>query len=225
MVYAVSEIYKSIQGEGTSVGKITIFVRLYGCNLNCVWCDSQYACNGNEFKRMKLSDIVRIVREMNARNCCITGGEPLLNPKVINLIFAIQKLEEIDDIIIETNGSIPLGKYIEGRDKYDKLRFVVDYKLGTSKMSDKMYKKNYEMLCEKDEVKFVIACKEDYVEAINVINAIDFRAQLLFSPVINMLEPSELVNYMCAEKKSVLDNTRVSIQIHKYIWKDNIQGV
>ena len=210
----VCEIFTSIQGESTYAGLACTFVRLAGCNLRCVYCDTQYSYEGGI--EMSLEDIVNHVKLVGVNLVEITGGEPLLQEKDTHMLVT-HLLDEGHEVLIETNGSLNI-KEIDRR-----AVIILDVKTPGSCMSDKMDFSNFDSLRPSDEVKFVICDREDYEWAKNIISTFRLRdrAKLLFSPALGMLAPPQLARWIVEDRLEV----RLNLQMHKYIFGPDEKGV
>lgn len=209
MVYRVTEIFKSIEGEGKRVGTTCAFVRLAGCNLRCSYCDTCYSQHDSDGKLMDLDEIVAEVMGLGAKCVTITGGEPMLQDAI-----AIAKSLEWCECNIETNGSIPLPE------KPRNVFYTMDWKCGCSGMTDAMHTQNLRWLDESDVIKFVVGDGADLEQAKAVVET-GVRAIPYISPIYGMIEPKRIVEY-------VLDNdldARVQVQLHKVIWDPDERGV
>ena len=213
----VVEIFKSIDGEGKRAGLPTTFIRLYGCNLRCSYCDSQYAWSGNNYEEMSVDKILTAVKELGITSITLTGGEPLIHKDVKELL---SKLVECKfDVNVETNGTQDIDIY---RSISDDIWFTVDYKCNSSLVSDKMNEDIFKhQLKDKDVLKFVVGSDEDLKQALDVIKAYKPNAQIYFSPVFGF-DASKIVDFLLAEK---LYNCKVQLQLHKYIWDEDKRGV
>lgn len=215
----ISEIFLSIQGEGPNSGKPAVFVRTFGCPLMCSYCDSQYACKGNEFKRMTVDEIINTIREIGG-GCsyvCLTGGEPLLSENVSRLLTRLGKEKIYTDV--ETCGAIDIAKFRKGNNPY--VHFVVDYKCPSSNMEDKMLPDAFYALSNKDALKFVVGSDEDLFCALNVIDKYSPKCPIYFSPVFGY-EASKIVDFLLEKQ---LHHCKVQLQMHKYIWDKDKRGV
>lgn len=210
----LTEIFKSIQGETSFSGLPTTFVRLAACNLRCTWCDTPYS-----FKRgtpHTIDQILVRVRQNSCKHVCITGGEPLLQQEVYSLMSTLCDLDY--NVSLETGGSIWIRR-VDLR-----VHVILDIKCPGSGMHERNDWRNLSELRAKDEVKFVIKDKEDYLFAKNVCDKYDLlpRAKpVLFSPVFGVLNPQELVQWILDDNLPI----RLNLQIHKYIWCPNTRGV
>jgi len=209
----VCEIFMSVQGESTHAGRLCTFVRLTGCNLRCSYCDTTYAYD--EGVDYTMDELLREVRVHGAPLVEITGGEPLLQPETAEL--ARRLLDEGFEVLIETNGSVD----ISGIDPRAVL--VMDVKLPSSGMADKMMLENLDRLRPNDEVKFVIATREDYEQAKNMVfeRGLADKCTVLFSPAFGQMPPEQLVRWIREDHLPV----RLNLQIHKYIWGPERRGV
>ena len=226
----ITEIFKSIQGEGTRAGRPCIFVRFTGCNLRCTWCDTEYAFHGGQ--RMSVDDVLERVELLNhlpngesagVPLVEITGGEPLLQQEVYPL--ATRLLGAGYTVMVETSGERFIGKLPK-----EVIR-VVDVKCPDSGESGTFDIKNLEELNKRDEVKFVISSRRDYEFARDFTreHRLDDRVHdVLFSPVNEDphgkwqgLEPRQLVEWMLEDGLSV----RLGLQLHKLVWDPAARGV
>ena len=211
----VNEIFYSIQGESTYAGWPCVFIRLTGCNLRCRYCDTTYAYDQGE--DMALDFLVAKVEDFNCNLVEVTGGEPLLQNMTPSLISALIKNRHI--VLLETNGSQDIST-IDSR-----CIRIVDIKCPSSGMERATYWKNLEYLTAQDQLKFVIANREDYVYAKTVLsNPLVKRNEKLvvnLSPVFNEIELKELATWILEDKL----RARLHIQLHKYIWGENAKGV
>ena len=207
-------IFQSIDGEVNYYhqGRLTTFIRFSGCNLKCSYCDTKYALKEDCGKEMSVKDIFNEVEKIGCKNITITGGEPLLQQE--ELWKLVVKLKESDNykISIETNGSIIPSMFIRPY-----VSFVMDYKLQSSGMIDKMDIKAFKQLGSTDFVKFVIKDKNDFEQAIQVMkdikrNVLDIP-KFAFSSIHDVLDPRELITWMMIDK---IDGV-LNLQLHKYL--------
>ena len=217
--YNVNEIFLSIDGEGYRTGLPVVFIRLYGCNLNCSYCDTRYSCEKEEYREMSLYDILAQVLSYGVPRVTLTGGEPLIHPGVKDLIVSL--VANDIEVNIETNGAVDLDEFIEF--KYNsKVVFTMDYKCKSSGMEDKMILSNLEFLQPKDVIKFVVSNYNEMEKMEYILESSKCKAQPYVSPVFGAIEPSELVEYILDNK---LNNVKVQVQLHKIIWNPNMRGV
>lgn len=210
----VCEIFTSIQGESTYAGLPCTFVRLAGCNLRCLYCDTQYSYdNGIE---MSVADVIGRVKPAGVKLVEITGGEPLLQ-KEETLLLARGLLDAGYEVLIETNGS----RSIQDIDK--RAVIILDVKTPGSRMSEEMDFSNFDLLKPSDEVKFVICDRADYDWSKKMITTFGLtdRAKVLFSPALGMIQPSQLAGWVVEDRLAV----RLNTQVHKYIFGPDERGV
>ena len=203
----ICETFKSIQGEGKRIGAVTYFIRTAGCNLQCAWCDTQYAAFGG--KDMSVDELLELSKD--EREICLTGGEPLLQKDAPELIRRLSSAGKT--VVVETNGSVDISE-IQGIES-DKIIVSMDIKCPSSKMQDRMLFSNIPKLKEKDQLKFIISDESDMKYAVSVMKKYKPACESIFSPVGGMdLEPltEEII-------ETGLD-VRVLPQLHKIIWGD-----
>ena len=209
-MYRVTEIFKSIEGEGKRVGRPCVFVRLAGCNLRCPYCDTAYSQRDSDGHDMTLEGIVEDVRRLDTSCVTITGGEPMLQDAI-----SIARALDWCECNIETNGSIPLPE------KPGNVFYTMDWKCRSSNMTDAMVAENLERLDGDDVLKFVVGDAGDLEQMRTILKGHGTAAQPYVSPVYGKIEPKEIVEY-------VLDNNldaRVQVQLHKVIWDPDERGV
>lgn len=246
----IVELFNSIDGEGKRTGELTTFIRTFGCNLDCSYCDSLYACKveGSElpYTEMSIKEIVDKCKEYrennNTNNITFTGGEPLIAPDAPYLLQAL--CEEGFDVNVETNGAVDISKYFNkdtGKvlDKYNKnLWFTVDYKCPTSGMKDRMILDNFDVHTHTYHnvvYKFVVGSEYDLIEAEKIIKGYilvnqrgiePYNNLIYISPVFGQIEPKEIVQFM--QNHKLYDKytpIRVQLQLHKFIWSPDMKGV
>ncbi|MEB3100206.1 7-carboxy-7-deazaguanine synthase QueE [Ferviditalea candida] len=219
----IVEIYETVEGEGTRAGFPTIFVRLFGCNLRCVWCDTPYSYPpGKAEKVMTVREILESVRSYKSTHLCLTGGEPLMyGESSLQLLQALSGLEQLEDIHVETNGAIDLAPFLD-RIVSPKVRYVMDFKLPGSGETERMAMDNLRLLRASDELKFVIAGEADFHAARELLAANDVKAVPLFGPVWETMPPAKLVDLML---EYGLSGVRLNLQLHKLIWDPSARGV
>ena len=216
----VNEIFKSIDGEGLRTGELTTFIRLAGCNLRCSYCDTCYALKNSNGTEMSVDEIVKKAKKMDYRNITLTGGEPLIHKDVDDLISKL--CENGFYVNIETNGSVPIDKYILNKN----ILITMDYKVPSSGVEKSMNLSNLEKLRENDVLKFVIG-KDDFERVEQVIKNYSIKSYIYLSPVFGEIEPVELVDFMKNMHIKGIDTSkmRVQVQLHKIIWNPNERGV
>lgn len=221
VVLPVAESFVSINGEGRKSGQLALFFRFKGCNLNCSYCDTRWANKTDTpFVAMTIADICNEVNKSNIANVTLTGGEPLFQDGMTDLIAAL--LAETNcDIEIETNGSVSIEKW---RNHNSRLSFTMDYKLPESGMENKMNVDNFKYLLPNDTVKFVCSSIEDMKKAKDVIelNNLCRKCAVYLSPVFGKINPADMVEYM---KANYMNEVRLQLQMHKFIWDPMERGV
>jgi 7-carboxy-7-deazaguanine synthase len=209
----ISEIFKSIQGESSYNGFPCTFIRASGCNLDCSYCDTIYAKHTGQER--SLSSIISEVDRLGIYLVEITGGEPLLQKETVKLTEIL--LEKNIKVLVETNGSIDISIVPPGA------ILIMDLKCPGSGMSHRMEWSNIKKLSNKDEIKFVICDREDYLWSVEKIREYDLykRAKILFSSVYGKLDPKILVKWILEDNLDV----RFQLQMHKYVWGADTKGV
>jgi 7-carboxy-7-deazaguanine synthase len=208
----VTEIFFSIQGESSHAGRPCVFVRLTGCNLRCTWCDSDYTFTGGE--TLTLDDVITRVKSYGCPLVEITGGEPLAQPEAFELITRL--CDDGFEVLIETSGSIDITP-VDRR-----AVLIIDIKCPGSGEAGKNRWSNLEKLKPNDEIKFVIADRNDYEWAKQVIaeHRLD-RWTILISPVWGTMDMRALAEWMLADRLPA----RFQTQLHKHIWGADARGV
>lgn len=205
----ITEIFHSLQGETSTVGLPTVFVRLTGCPLRCGYCDTEYAFYGGE-KRSQ-ADILNEVASYQAEYVTVTGGEPLAQPACIDLLKAL--CDEGYKVSLETSGAMDVSA-VDPR-----VIKILDLKTPGSKEVEKNLYSNIEHLNAHDQIKFVICDRGDYDWArfkIDEYQLTDKAAEILFSPSFGQVEPVELAEWVLADRLKA----RVQVQLHKLLWGD-----
>ena len=219
--YKVVEKFVSINGEGTRAGELAVFIRMKGCNLDCEYCDTKWANEENaSCEIMTEEDIRNYIRDTGVKNVTLTGGEPLFRKDMDVLIDYL--LQDKDRVVeIETNGSVNIKEYAEMKNRAS---FTMDYKLGASGMEEKMCLENFAYLDKRDTVKFVVGSQEDLKRAAEIIEkyALTGKVSVYFSPVFGAIEPEEIVDFMVQNR---LNDVRMQLQMHKFIWDPEKRGV
>jgi 7-carboxy-7-deazaguanine synthase len=211
----VNEIFFSIQGESSYAGRPCAFVRLTGCNLRCIYCDTQYAYEDGTW--LEIPEILRQVSLFNCRLVEITGGEPLLQEQTPELIATL--LDQAFTVLLETNGSRDIGVVDE------RCIRIMDIKCPSSGESKKNHLKNLKKMTPHDEIKFVIGSREDYEYAKFILSTcLPHRNHLkppLLSPVFGKIDTQMLAQWILQDRLDV----RLQIQLHKLIWGPEQRGV
>ena len=218
----VVEIFGSIDGEGKRTGQLTTFIRLAGCNLRCIYCDTAYSFDVSQAKEMSTEQIIDEVKKIGYHNITLTGGEPLIHIEVYDLILNLCK--EGFQVNIETNGSIDLTEFVLLRNRHDlDMFFTVDYKTLYSGMNNRMDPRSFSCLdCKKDIVKCVVANEEDMKNSLSYLDKFNKKFNIWFSPVFGEIEPKEIVEFI---KSNNRQDVTVQVQLHKIIWEPDKKGV
>jgi 7-carboxy-7-deazaguanine synthase len=206
MTLKVYEIFHSLQGESSRIGLPTVFVRLTGCPMRCVYCDTEYAFSGGS--NMTLDQIMEKVAEFGARYVTVTGGEPLAQKKCLDLLTRL--CDAGYEVSLETGGAIDTS----GVDS--RVAVILDVKTpGSGELKNNRWE-NLQRLKPKDEVKFVLCDRADYDWAKQVLaeRGITNQCSVLFSPVYNQVNPTELAEWILQDKLPV----RMQVQLHKILW-------
>lgn len=217
----VTEIFRSIQGESTYAGVPCIFVRLTGCNLRCVWCDTAYAFSGGQTKSVaEVLAAVKALSQCDGRRRVnlveLTGGEPLLQQDIYPLIDRL--LENRYRLLIETSGERPIDQLPEPVIR------IVDVKCPGSGEGGTFRRENLAALRPHDQLKFVLADRRDYEWAREFLAEHPLQDKIeaiLFSPVFGQLEPRSLAGWILEDGLPV----RLGLQLHKFIWDPEARGV
>lgn len=220
MSFKVVEIFESINGEGMRAGELAVFVRMKGCNLSCNYCDTMWANEADcEFEEMTADRIVERVKKSGIKNVTLTGGEPLLQKDADKLLKLFSDEKDIR-VEIETNGSVNLSPFL----KYENTSFTIDYKLPESDMEKYMDLENFKILRKKDTLKFVASSVNDLKKAKDIIEKYDLidRVNIIFSPVFGKIELTDIVDFL---KDNKLNDVRMQLQMHKFIWAPDERGV
>jgi len=202
----ITEIFRSLQGEGDTVGFPTVFVRLTGCPLRCQYCDTAYAFGGGEW--MSLEAILERVQSHATPYVCVTGGEPLAQPNCLPLL---QRLCDAGFMVsLETSGALPVAD-VDGR-----VRRVVDVKTPDSGESHRNLLDQLHDLRATDQIKFVICSRADYEWSRELVKQrqLASRSMVLFSPSHEQLAARDLAEWILADGVPV----RLQIQLHKILW-------
>ncbi|MBI1906480.1 MAG: 7-carboxy-7-deazaguanine synthase QueE [Rhodocyclales bacterium] len=204
----ITEIFASIQGESTFAGLPTVFVRLTGCPLRCVWCDTEYAFQGGE--RRTVASVLEEISGFGIKHVCVTGGEPLSQKACIALLAAL--CDAGHGVSLETSGALDIGP-VDPR-----VARIVDLKAPGSGESSRNRFENIPLLNAHDEVKIVIADEADYHWATEQIAKYGLlnRCTVLLSPVQGQLDPAQLADWIVRDRIPV----RFQLQLHKILWHD-----
>ncbi len=203
----ITEIFHSLQGETSAMGRPATFVRLTGCPLRCQYCDSAYAFHGGEW--MELEEILARVEERTDQLVVVTGGEPLAQAGVHDLLQSLCNANR--EVYLETSGALSV------RDVDPRVVKILDIKTLGSGESEKNHWQNLQYLSARDQVKFVLCDRKDYEWARDVVREHPLPvAEWLFSPSYGELDLRELAEWILADQLPV----RLQVQLHKWIWGD-----
>jgi len=204
----ITEIFHSLQGESTTVGLPTVFVRLTGCPLRCQYCDTAYAFHGGQ--KMSIDDVVSKVCEYNCYHVTVSGGEPLAQKACLPLLEGL--CDKGLQVSIETSGAMDISA-IDSR-----VMVVMDLKTPDSKEVDRNLFANIAHLKAEDQIKFVLCSREDYEWAKELLyeHKLFEQCQLLFSPSFGQLSPRQLADWIIEDNLPV----RFQMQLHKILWDD-----
>ncbi|OPJ57074.1 putative 7-carboxy-7-deazaguanine synthase QueE [Alkalithermobacter paradoxus] len=222
MNYKIVEKFVSINGEGDLSGQLSVFIRFAMCNLECSYCDTLWANDKNvKYELMNGKDIYEYIKSTKIKNITLTGGEPLIQEGILELVDFISQDSELN-IEIETNGSVDISK-VASLNK-NNIKFTMDYKLDSSNMRNKMNIDNFKYIRNCDTVKFVVGDCDDLsvtksiIEEYGLVN----KCKVYISPVFGKIEPSEIVEFMKGNK---MNGVTLQIQLHKIIWEPHKRGV
>lgn len=202
----ITETFVSIQGEADAVGWPTLFIRLTGCPLRCVYCDTQYSFHGGEWRT--LDELLGIARDSGVRHVCVTGGEPLAQKACLELLAAL--CDAGFSVSLETSGALDVTP-VDPR-----VSRVVDLKTPDSGESGRNRMANLDSLRPHDQLKLVLASRADYEWARDLLRAraSPLPCQVLFSPVWDQVSPRDLAEWILADRLDV----RLQVQLHKILW-------
>ncbi len=218
--FKVVEKFVSINGEGVRAGQLAVFIRFAGCNLRCNFCDTMWANEENvDYELNSVKELRDYVEETGVKNVTLTGGEPLLQERIEDLISELTKMGLY--VEIETNGSVDLKEF---NDINPPPVFTMDYKLPGSGMEDKMNRDNFMSLSHKDTVKFVAGSMTDLIRFKEIENEYKLteKCHVYLSPVFGRIEPADMVEFM---KEQHLNGVNLQLQLHKIIWSPEQKGV
>ena len=214
--FQLAESFVSINGEGQKAGELALFLRFVGCNLRCSYCDTKWANEPDApFTLRSTQELVGMANAFKVRNITLTGGEPLLQTGIADLIEALCRAGFA--VEIETNGAVPLAPFSDTG-----ASFTMDYKLPSSGMESKMCLVNFDCLRETDTLKFVCGSHKDLVRAKEIIDEYEPVCKIYLSPVFGKIDPAEMVDFM---KINHMTDVRLQLQLHKFIWHPDARGV
>lgn len=214
----VVEKFVSINGEGLRSGELAVFIRFANCNLRCSYCDTKYSFINPIYTEESIEELVKYVKSTGVKNVTLTGGEPLIQNEIKELMIELSNIG--NRIEIETNGSINIAPYLN----IPNVTFTLDYKLKGSGMEMYMDLTNYDLLRKNDVIKFVVSDYDDLEKTKEIIKKYDLinKANCLISPVWGRIEFEEIVNFL---KDNKLNDVKMQLQIHKIIWDKDKRGV
>lgn len=211
----VTEIFRSIQGESTHAGRPCTFVRLTGCPMRCVWCDSEYTFTGGD--HISIDNVMQQVRDFDCKLVEVTGGDPLAQKEALTLIHRL--CEEGFEVLIETGG------FFSTEEVDQRAAIILDVKCPASNEANRNHWPNLKRLrSELDEVKFVIADRGDWEYALEVIRRYELEKRakaILISPAWDQIELKDVADWVAASGLAL----RMQLQLHKYIWGADVHGV
>lgn len=223
--YKVVEKFVSINGEGTRSGEVAVFIRFSRCNLSCSYCDTKWANGGDApYEEETIETLTAYVEESGIKNVTLTGGEPLLQRKLKPLVKALTNIKDVR-VEFETNGSVSIKELARYREQTGlPISFTLDYKLPSSLMESHMLSTNYNYIDQRDTVKFVSGSVEDLERAREVIMKYNLigKTNLIVSPVFGEIELEEIVQFLLEYK---LNDVKMQLQMHKFIWNPDQRGV
>ena len=220
--FSVVEKFISINGESRRAGELAVFVRFRGCNLRCNYCDTLWACEDTaECEYMSAREIYDYIKSTGIKNVTLTGGEPMLQKDIKELLKLLGGDRDLR-IEVETNGAVLLDEYY--RIMPENVSFTVDYKCPGSGMEKLMCLRNFEEIRELDTVKFVVSDRNDLDCMVKIIDTyrLTEKCMVYVSAVFGRIEPQEIVEYMTGHK---LNDVRLQLQMHKFIWDPDKRGV
>lgn len=224
--FRVAEKFVSINGEGRYAGELAVFIRFAGCNLSCVYCDTAWAIPEDcPHTLMSGEEIIEYVNSSGVRRVTLTGGEPLLQEGLADLVAELIASGHL--IEIETNGAVditPMKNLADELTLTDELVITLDYKCPGSGMEGFMLMENYELLRPYDVVKFVVSDRDDLDRAKDIISeyGLTDKCGVYLSAVFDKITPEEIVEYM---KLNKMNKVVHQLQQHKYIWSPDARGV
>lgn len=213
----ISEIFKSINGEGKFAGYPSIFIRTHGCNISCSYCDSKYACLGHDYTTMSITDIMSEVEKLNCNRITLTGGEPLIQAHSFELVGRL--LDRGYLVEIETNGAVDISD-LTNVVANELCTITMDWKCPSSGMNSRMIASNLGNLRDTDVLKCVVGSMDD-LDEMNRVRMLT-SASVLVSPVFGKIDPKDIVKYLLDND---LNSVRFQLQIHKFIWPADMRGV
>lgn len=222
-MFNIIEKFLSIDGEGPTAGELATFIRFQGCNLRCSWCDTKYSWAKEDItEKLSAHQIYKYIKNNKVNNVTLTGGEPLIQNNIEELLEILSKDEDLN-VHIETNGAVNIGKFKEAV-KSSNISYIVDFKLPSSNMTQKMDMENLNLVSKNDVYKFVVGSKEDLQKSYEIITQHDLTSKCLvyLSPVFGNIDMEYIVEFM---KEKNMNKVRLQAQLHKIIWDKDKKGV
>ncbi len=220
-MYNIAEKFVSINGEGQRAGQLAVFIRFFGCNLRCAYCDTAWAWEFDQpGERLSADEIYQFIKQSGVFNVTLTGGEPLLQPDILPLLQHLTADPQLS-MEIETNGSQPLAAVLA---LPRRPILTVDYKLPGSGMENHMQPQELTQLDKRDVVKFVCGSLDDLQRAAEIIRQLRLisSTNVYLSPVWGQIAPADMVEFM---KQNALNGVNLQLQMHKFIWPPEARGV
>jgi len=203
----INEIFYSIQGESSRIGMPTVFVRLTGCPMRCVYCDTAYAFHDGQQKAIE--EIIQEIKKFDTNYVTVTGGEPLAQKNCIDLMNQLCELGY--QVSLETGGALDI------KDVHPEVKIILDVKTPKSNEDKNNFWPNLENIRTNDEIKFVIQDYEDFSWSMDIIEKYQLnQSQILFSPVYKVLANEHLAEWILKHQL----NVRLQLQLHKILWGD-----
>lgn len=219
MTYSLAERFVSINGEGQHVGLLAVFLRFPGCNLRCSYCDTQWANETDcTVESLSKEEILSYVAKTGVHHVTVTGGEPLLQAGIAELLQSLSMLPHVQ-VEVETNGSVDLSPFLKAAPL---VHYTMDYKLPGSGMEPAMHRPNLTQLRETDTLKFVCGSASDLTRMSEILDKYPLRVPIYLSPVFGQITPADMVDFM---KDTALSQVRLQLQLHKFIWPPEQRGV
>ncbi|MCI8507740.1 MAG: putative 7-carboxy-7-deazaguanine synthase QueE [Lachnospiraceae bacterium] len=234
--FHVVEQFASINGEGKRTGQLAYFIRFAGCNLSCSYCDTRWANEQDaDYEIYDEGTLYQMIKKSGIKNVTLTGGEPLLQKDIKELLRLLRNDKEIL-VEVETNGSIDINPFLpeaeddnrelaEKNGEKDNVSFTLDYKLPVSGMEQNMCLSNYRNVRALDTVKFVVGSKEDLIFSRKIIKTyqlIEKGCGIYLSPCFGVIEAAQMVEYLVEQN---MNDVNIQLQLHKFIWDPDKRGV
>lgn len=207
----INEIFYSIQGESSRIGRPTVFVRLTGCPMRCTYCDTAYAFHAGQ--QQEIDEIIQEIQKFDTNYVTVTGGEPLAQKNCIALMNQLCALGY--QVSLETGGGLDI------KDVNSQVKIILDVKTPKSNEDKNNFWPNLANIKTTDEIKFVIQDYDDFSWSIDIIKQYQLnQRQILFSPVYKVLASEQLAEWILKHQL----NVRLQLQLHKILWGEK-QGV